>query len=72
MGYKVIEVELTDDQIAQINTAIGDNTKPFALLAQPKVRGSAIGTMKVYVCTAAQYKAIEFGVNKGRQMEEWS
>jgi hypothetical protein len=69
MGFKSVELQLTDDQLAEINAAIGDNDQPFALLGHPQVRGLRSGTMLVCICTAQQYKAIDKGVIDARSME---
>lgn len=71
MPYKVIELQLTDEQIAEIEATLGDTVEPFALLAHPQVRGLRSGQMPVYILTAAQYKAIDKGVIEGRAMLAW-
>lgn len=68
MAYKSVEIQLTDEQIAQIEAAIGDNPEPFALLAHPQVRGFRAGIMPVYIATKAQYEAIDIGVKAGRAL----
>lgn len=71
MAYRVIYLQLTDEQMATINAALGDSKKPFALLAQPQVRGLRSGEMPVYVLAAEQYKAVDTAIVAARQLEAW-
>lgn len=68
MSYAVIELVLTDEQIAEIDTVIGETNKQFALLGHPQVRGVRAGSMPVYVLTAEQYKIIDAGVKEARAL----
>lgn len=66
MPYKVIELTLTDEQMATIDSELGDNQ--WALIAQPQMRGRSSGLLYVYVCTPEQYKMLDVAVIAAREL----
>ena len=68
MPYRVLELELTDEQIAQIQAIVDDDNRPFGLLAQPQVRGAFSGSMNVYICTKEQYEILDPAIKSARQL----
>ena len=66
MAYKGISLTLTDEQMVEIEAAVNDDV-PFALLAQPQIRGIFSGQLNVYVCTAKQHQILETAIKEARE-----
>jgi hypothetical protein len=66
MGFKSVILTLTDEQLATIETAVDDDV-PFALIAQPQIRGLFSGQLSVYVCTKEQYGVLDPAIKIARE-----
>lgn len=74
MGYKRIDLKLTDEQLADIKAVVDetvDKDRPFALLAQPHVRGTQTGKLIIYVLTRQQYAVIDAAIAEAATMDKW-
>jgi hypothetical protein len=66
MGFKSVVLTLTNEQLATIETAVDDDV-PFALIAQPQIRGLFSGQLNVYICTKKQYAELNPAIAAARE-----
>ncbi len=69
MPFKVVEIQLTDEQLARLVSEVSD--LPYALLAQPRISGRQGGVMSVYFCTPEQHALINKGTMEARKLPEY-
>lgn len=67
MAFKVIQVDLTDEQIAQIEKAVKDGDE-FALLAEPRL---SKGMLNVRICTNEQFEILRPAILEAYKLPEW-
>lgn len=69
MTFKVVRIQLTGRQVAEIEKVIGSGDGDFALLAEPDLKQEVL---KVQICTNEQFDILRPAILKAYELPPWS